>query len=758
MAMLDDDIMQQLRATFKVEAAEHIQAMNRVLLALEKDPEEQERAEFMEEIFRDAHSLKGAAGAAAFGEVEAVAHRLESVFDEIRNGGIELGPDLCDVLYDGIDATEIIIEASFENRPHGLDLPDLYARLESAQQGQAPGPSTVDRPTSEEIDSQTESKADTQSHKTRKGNTPRPTETIRVDTDKLDSLMTQAGELLVAGLKIDQCLSGVQSIGHSVEDWTREWLKFKAAYSHLLHEDRYEEAAPLLKFLDLNQQKLKTLAAQLGNLRRSFSHDALHLSRVTSDLGGGVTKLRMLPVSTIFDTFPRLVRDLARDKGKEVDLLVRGAETELDRKMLQEIKDPLTHIMRNSVDHGIEPPEKRVQIGKPAQGTITVEAFQKGSSILIRVTDDGAGIDVERVKQTALTQGLITADEMQTMSDEAARQLIFASGLSTSPTITETSGRGVGMDVVRKNIEGLHGRVDVDSTLGQGTRITLTLPLTLTATQTLLVQVGEQVYGVPISAVERIRRIRLQDVSAVEGKEAIVVNDEPVSLAYLSDILELPYQERAITPDEKLLTVILGTGKQRIAFLVDGVVGQQDSVVKSLGKQLSRVRNVAGATILGTGQVVMILNPLDLVKSVRRLKNWTTITAQASRTQTEMSRRATILVVDDSLITRHLEKNILEAAGYEVQVAKDGVDALGVLLSEDCDLVVSDIAMPRMDGFELTASLRGNPRFRETPVVLVTALDSREDKERGIEVGADAYIVKGEFDQGSLLQTVEQLI
>lgn len=796
MVMLDDDIMRQLRAIFKIEAAEHIQAMNRVLLALEKNPEGEERAELLKEIFREAHSLKGAAGAADFGEVEATGHRLESVLGAAKSGDIELTPDLCDVLYEAIDAAGTIVEATLENKPHGLNLPDLYARLDAAEAGRViprgergeergesgeqeaeeqeaggkeppaakPIPTAAVSPPSKLGEGPGERATAAKAPKA-KDQRAKPTdadscveETIRVSTSKLDSLMTQAGELLVAGLKVDQRLKEVEEINQVVENWNREWLKVRATRSHLIHDNGYEEIRPLLKFMELNQQTLKALTTQINNLWRSFSSDALHLSRVTTDLGKEVMKVRMLPVSTVFDLLPRLARDVAREKGKEVNLQVEGAETELDRKVLEEIKDPLIHILRNAVDHGIESPEERERAGKPRAGTITLKAFQKGNNIIIKVSDDGAGINVERVKKSALKAGVIGAEDAETISDDEAMQLIFISGLSTSSIITDISGRGVGMDVVRKNVEALHGHVDVDSTPGQGTTMTLVLPLTLATTQELLVQVKEQTYGIPISAVERIQRILPQDISTVEGKEAIVVNDDPISLVYLSDVLELGRQEDEVRPDQKMPVVILGAGRKRIAFLVDDVVGQQESVVKGLGRQLSRVRNVAGATILGTGQVIMTLNSSDLIKSARGVAGRTSIMARVRQAKIKEVERQIILVVDDSLTTRNLEQNILETAGYDIKVAADGVEALSVLQSDHCDLIVSDILMPEMDGFELTAAVREHPDLEEMPIILVTALESREDRERGIEVGADAYIVKSTFDQESLLDAIEQLI
>ncbi len=831
MLMLDDDILRQLRATFKIEAAEHIQAMNRVLLALEEQPTADERAKLMEEVFREAHSLKGAAGAADFGEVEALGHRLESVLGVIKAGKVPLTPECCDLLYESIDAVNVIIEAALEDRTHNLPLPDLFARLDTAKEGRlvartqeapapppaSPAPSvapatpvpqavptvraepagTLQPPPPSQNIAETaldrvlqaqpvppepatlldepeaapekapaevlavapakagqpeEPKAKTKTHDIV------PEETIRVATSKLDALMTQAGELLVAGLRIDQCLQAAEEISRTIEDWNREWLKIRATCSHLLHDGAHEEIRPLLKFVDLNQQKLKTVTTQAMDLRRGFARDALYLSRVTNDLNEGVMKVRMLPVATVFDAFPRMVRDLSKELGKEVDLQLVGSETELDRKVLEEIKDPLLHLLRNAIDHGIETPQERLKTGKPRRGTITLSAFQKGSNIVIEVADDGAGINVAKVKKAAVKAGLIRSDEAEAMKDEEAYRLIFAAGFSTKSVVTDISGRGVGMDVVRKNAESLHGQVDLESSLGQGTKFTLTLPLTLATTQELLVQVGEQTFGLPVSAVQRIQRIPPEDISMVEGRPAIVVDNSPVSLVHLADVLDLTRKEDEPKTDVKVPVVILGSAKRKIAIQVDAVVGQQESVVKNLGKQLARVRNIAGATILGTGQVIMTLNPVDLAKSARTRQGHKSIAARVDHVRAEEVKRPTVLVVDDSLTTRTLEKNILETAGYQVKVATDGLEALGILQSSECDVIVSDVLMPRMNGLQLTSAIKGDQKLKNIPIVLVTSLDSRADKERGIEVGADAYVIKSTFDQTNLLQTIEQLI
>jgi two-component system, chemotaxis family, sensor kinase CheA len=831
---LDEDIMRQLRATFKIEAAEHIQAMNRILLTLEENPEAENRVELLQEIFREAHSLKGASGAADLTDVEATAHKLENVFGGAKAGRIKLTHDQCDVLYQAIDAITVIIEAAFQDQPHGLDLPALLARLDAVDQGQVPPkpapatPAAVPAPVAEKplavpateppvvlpsnapvppsnghrppdpgaqavgapapvvaepppaspsgppvmasvgspatagaalATPETKKASKTDERKKSGSHAPAVEETIRVDTRKIDSLMAQAGELLVAGLKIDQRLNEVKTINHSLEEWNREWLKAKAAGGNVLHDDERQELHLFLHLVDTNQERLKSLTGQVNELWRGFARDAMQLSRVTNGLSEEVMKVRMLPVATVFDALPRLVRDVARETGKEVELKTEGAETELDRQILEQVKDPLMHLLRNAIDHGIEKPEERLRTGKPSQGTVTLQAFQKGNNIVLQMADDGAGINRKKVKQAALKANLISAEQAETLSDDETLRLIFASGLSTSSMITDISGRGVGMDVVRKNIEALQGQIDIESTLGQGTRFILTLPLTLATTQELLVRVGEQTLGIPIAAVERIHRIRSQEISSVQGHNAILIDGEPISLVRLAQVLELPAREPAAHPEERFPVVILGSARRRIAFVVDAVVGQQETVVKSLGKQLARVRNVAGATILGTGQVIMTLNPADLMKSARGVQGQALARPPVNAPQAKPAHKATILVVDDSMSTRTLEKSILETAGYKVVTATDGLEALNLLsTSGSCDLVVSDVMMPHMTGLELTAALKGHANLKKIPVILVTSLDSREDKERGIEVGADAYLIKSNFDQSNLLQTITQLI
>jgi two-component system chemotaxis sensor kinase CheA len=462
----------------------------------------------------------------------------------------------------------------------------------------------------------------------------------------------------------------------------------------------------------------------------------------------------MLPLATITPTFGRMVRDLAREQNKQINLTMVGGDTELDKRVLEQIKDPLIHLLRNAVDHGLESPAQRQQAGKPAEGQITLAASQQGNNVVITISDDGEGLDIPAIRLAAVRKGLLDKAEVEKLNEAEVAHLIFNSGLSTSKIITDISGRGVGLDVVRQNVEELHGALEVSFGPGQGTTFTLTLPLTLASSRGLLVRAGQQTFALPLTTVERMLHVERSAIASVEGREAMTHQGKPIALAWLEDLLELPSGSKEANP---LTVVIVAVAEKRLGLIVDSLVGEQEIVMKSLGKQLAKVTGIAGATVLGSGQVILALHAADLVKLAGRTASRPSTGPKAR--PAEEKQHKTILVVDDSITTRTLEKNILEAAGYQVKLATDGEEALAVLVSSGLpDLIVSDVNMPRLDGFELTKRVKQDKRHADIPVILVTSLDSPADKARGIEVGADAYIVKSKFDQGNLLEIVEQLV
>jgi two-component system chemotaxis sensor kinase CheA len=600
-------------------------------------------------------------------------------------------------------------------------------------------------------------------------------DSVRVATAKLDSLMAQVGELLAGHIGSEQRLTEVGAISDSLGEWEDAWRKVLLHVRNL--KVAFGEGSPgqtgegvhvafgatllrdiltVVPYLEESEIQVQQLRSQVEELRRNLAADARRMGQVTNDLQEAVRRTRMLPVSAVFDTFPRMVRDLAKDLGKKATLELAGGDTEVDRSVLEQIKGPLTHLLRNCLDHGLEKPAERTAVGKAGEGLIKLSAAQRGGRIVIEVEDDGSGIDVERIREVAVEKNLVpTTEAAQALSDREAMRLIFRSRLSTAPIITDVSGRGVGLDVVRANVERLHGVIDVDSKPGEGTRFILSLPLTVATTYCLLVQVVGQTFALPITNVGRIMRVEPHDIDSSNGRAAMRMEGGPVPVARLEDVLGMDDGgDATVVPRQP--AVVIESAERRVAFLVSALAGAQEVVIKNLPKPLERVRCTAGATILGTGEVVMILNIGDLVlaaessgaRSVRA-----PVVDEAAETRT-----MTVLVVDDSIVTRMLEKSILEAAGYDVAVASDGLEAWNLMQSEEYDLMVSDINMPRLDGFDLTTKVRASDTLKNLPIVLVTSRDSPEDRERGVEAGADAYIVKSAFSQDRLLDTIRRLI
>jgi two-component system chemotaxis sensor kinase CheA len=520
----------------------------------------------------------------------------------------------------------------------------------------------------------------------------------------------------------------------------------------------------LVDFFSWSADYLKLLEIKTSTLEQVAKQDCHAVSKLVDDLLEDSKKLLLLPFSSISAAFPKLVRDLCRDQGKEASLVIHGEDIEIDKRILEEIKDPLVHLLRNCVDHGIEPPAARVANGKPARATIKLAVSHiNGNKVQLLLSDDGAGINCEKVKASAIKLGLILPVEAARLEDAEIHALIFQSAVSTSPMITELSGRGLGLAIVREKAMKLGGEVSVQSRDGLGTDFSIIVPAMRATFRGILVEAGGHVFVIPTTQVERVGRARLSDIQTVEGRETINFAGRVLALVLLKDVLKLPVIEQKYLPETDIQFIVLGKGEQRIAFVVDKVMDEQEVLVKPLRKPLSRVRNIAAATVLGSGQVAPILNVDDLLKSARindgnvsRLPV-ETLSGKAARREA-ISEARTILVVEDSITSRMLLKGILESVGYKVKTAVDGMEGLTLLRTEKFDLVVSDVEMPRLNGFDLTARIRADKKLESMPVILVTALEKREDREHGIDVGASAYLVKSSLDQSNLLEAVQRLI
>ena len=515
------------------------------------------------------------------------------------------------------------------------------------------------------------------------------------------------------------------------------------------------ELVQLLEYLDAEPPLIKLLEDRLAKLEASAAHDHRALSAMVDGLLHDVKEMHMLAFSSLLEAFPRLGRELARNQGKQVELMIRGDEIEIDRRILEQIKDPLNHLFRNSIDHGVEPPAVRERKGKPAHATLTIAVAHKdGSKVEILVADDGTGIDVAKVKAAAAMLGVMPAEDLEKLNEREALALVFQSGLSTSPIVTDLSGRGLGLAIVRERVERLGGTIALEAQPGAGTTFRIVLPLTLAMFRGVLVRAGDRLFIIPAVSVERVALVAVQEIQTVENRETIALDGQALSLVHLADVLEIPHV-RGVSADN-VQVVVLGLGVDRIAFRVDAVLAEQEVLVKGLGPQLKRVRNLAGASVLGTGQVVPVLNVPDMMQSA--IRPAASPLASVIGEQHVSAVKRSILVAEDSITSRALIKNILESAGYSVTTAVDGGEAYTALKAGTFDLLVSDVEMPRMDGFDLTAKVRSDKRLAQMPVVLVTALESREHRERGIDVGANAYIVKSSFEQSNLLEIVRRLI
>jgi chemotaxis protein histidine kinase CheA len=467
-------------------------------------------------------------------------------------------------------------------------------------------------------------------------------------------------------------------------------------------------------------------------------------------------KIKLLPLSAIFDGFPRMVRDIASQKGKEVNLLISGEETELDKKVLDGIKASLIHILRNCIDHGIEGPDARVAFGKQRHGTIKVSAYHEADNVVITVEDDGRGIDIDQIKQTALKKRLVSREDLEGMADKDILNIVFMNGYSTSPVVTDVSGRGIGLDIVRRDIANLRGRVILDTRHNKGTKFMLVLPLTIAIIQVLLVEVQNMTFALPMLPIIESVKMNMDDVSTVEGRMAIHFREHTVPLVRLDEVLELPPTGEEVGKARKEMMVVIATSlDSRVGFIVDEIVGEAEVFIKSLGRHLGKVKNVSGAIIMPTGEVVVVLDIADLI--IHSALNLPPV-AGKKRAPGLKRKEKRILVVEDAFSTRELEKTILETHGYLVDTAVDGLDALDRVTGAHYDLIVSDIEMPRMDGFELCRTLKKKEGYTDIPFVMVTALQKEEDRRRGMEVGAAAYIVKSTFEQMNLLDTIERLV
>jgi len=732
---------------FKEEAAEYLQRLNEGVIALEGDPTNRP---LIDRMLRDAHTLKGSSRMVGLLEISDVAHRLEDIMVGLRDGQRPYVPELTDGFFDALDAILYLTEHAGEEVSATLDVPALLGRLESLNAAAAPQATSVAGPRVPARDGATV--APTALAGDEDVLHARESSTVRVKTEHVDRLLNLVSEVVIGDIKADERERELRAVTVLSGETNRLWARLRAGVAGL-EPAAAESLAVHVESLD---SALAEQRSRLTRLTSASADDSSRSSTVVQDLQEQAMALRMLPVATVTAALPRAVRDLARQAGKDVELVIEGGDTELDRKVLEEINDPLIHIVRNAIDHGIETPELRRAAGKPARGRVCIAARQEGDRIIIEVSDDGAGIDPDRVREVAERRGYLTAAEAAALSDRQAMYLIFEPGFTTSSIITELSGRGVGMDVVREfAVEKLRGALDVESTPGEGTTFSLTIPLTLALIRALLVRVDGQTFAVPTVSITETLRIDPAEVMRTEGHDVIRRERRTVPIVSMCDVLG--FDAVAVTP-RRLPVIVVGLSGQRMGFVVDAMLGEQRIVIKTLADQLGRAEMVAGVTVLGAGEVVPILDVSALMARGREISGFRSRRPQPVAVQ-QPARRRSVLICEDSFTTRELERSIFEAAGYSVETEPDGAQGLARLQEGlRVDAVVTDVQMPAMTGFELARAIKTDPALRDIPVVIVTSLERAEEKAEGIDSGADAYITKSVFNQDTLLDTVERLI
>ncbi|MFV9507078.1 MAG: hybrid sensor histidine kinase/response regulator [Oscillochloridaceae bacterium umkhey_bin13] len=735
---------------FREETAENIRVLGDGLLALESESDEATRKSTIDRVFRAMHTVKGSARMLGFEPIGRLAHALESLLGELRQGRRTLERPLSDQLLRGGDVILTLVAEAIEGGRSTVDLDAIIAALPSSEahppaptEPVAAAPTSRSTPPSEPALSQP-----VPALPVAPAAAPRSQsrQTVRVRVDRLDRMLNLAGELVVGQQFLANQSEQIQALQHAVARQLKAVAELEAELARLRFSPAQRQS------IDLRLAAVRSAGGEAITLAQRQSEQAARYANqhdlLVQDLEQEVMAARLLPIATVYTGLPRTLRDLAQATGKEVRLELHGEAVELDRKVLELIHDPLIHLVRNAVDHGIEAPGERQAVGKPAQGLVEVRAETVGGEVRVIVADDGRGMDADRLRERAVRLGMLPPEVAVGMSNAEALDLIFQPGFTTATVVSDISGRGVGMDVVRTNMAELGGQVRVESQIGHGSRIILTLPLTVVTTRILLVRIGRGTFAIPAAGCQGTIWVTQGEIRALEGQPTIAYDGRTVAVLPLAELIDVeapsPFSRRERAP-----AIMAGSHQRPLALLVDALLDEREAVVKPLGSLLAGQRRYGGAVQLGDGSLVLLLNPIFLGQSNR--------TMAAPRPETPR-RRAHLLVVDDSFTTRELIRSILQSAGYEVTAAVDGADALNRLRAEAIDLVVSDVEMPRLDGFQLAASLRDDPALNAIPVILITSLSSEEHRQRGLDAGAQAYIVKSQFNQQSLLDVVRRLL
>lgn len=767
------DEFQEILQDFLIESFELIEQLDQDLTLLETQPDD---LELLNRIFRVAHTIKGASSFLNFDVLTHLTHHMEDVLNKARHNELQITPEVLDVVLPSIDLMKELLNTIRDTGSDGgVDVNEIVKRLDvlSGGDGHVPEvaasepeiidqePTHVEHEMSDEeepdyssmSDAEVEAeierllqkrqKEDRERRQAKENNEPTPA------PKAVEPPVTVAPAMPAPKVEAPK----EQAIKEVARETTKDASKQSAAsVEQTIRVDvkRLDHLMNLIGELVLGKNRLIKINDDVEEryegeeFLEELNQVVSIVSLVTTDLQIAVMKTRMLPIGKVFNKFPRMIRDLSRELNKKIELVISGEETELDKSIVEEIGDPLVHIIRNSCDHGIELPSLRAQQNKPETGTIELKAYNEGNQIVIAISDDGKGLDSVMLRQKSIEKGVITEIEADNMSDKEAFGLIFRPGFSTAAQVTSVSGRGVGMDVVKTNIEKLNGIIDIDSIVGKGTTMKLKIPLTLAIIQALLVGVQEEFYAIPLASVLETVRITKDEITYVENRSVMRLRDEVLPLVQLGDIFDV---ESVFDTGEHAYVVILGLAESKIGVIVDTLVGQEEIVIKSLGEYLKGMEGIAGATIRGDGGVTLIVDVaavMQMAKSVDVSSGSSKKHAASGSKSKTVASDYTVMIIDDSKTDRTIMRKALEPLGITLVEAVDGVDALNVLKSGDkqFDALLIDIEMPRMDGYTLAGEIKKYSKYKNLPLIAVTSRTGKADRMRGVESGMVEYITK----------------
>ncbi len=763
------EIPEEVRVIFLEESRELLELVSHQLLDLEQGQTSLEHA--LEETYRAIHTLKGNANALGITWIGESAHEMESLLSELREKPDTYGPSTTESLFRHLDGLRRQSEAleGLKPEPAAGPVDPIRTTLEHPKRiTESRTPQQIvdavhrDKAMFEEFEQRLSSgskKLDLRSTHEIKPDKAQPAiapagssgaaeETIRVGINKVDKLINLADELLISRISFEQQLRELREMVSLLET-AQHQLRLQAENAH----DSGSEQLSILR------TTLNRLENQAGNVSKDLRKNNAAFGLLVDEIQYHARSTRMLPAAYLLNPLRLVVRNTSAKLAKKVQLQITGEDIEMDRLLIERLKDPLAHLLRNAIDHGVETSEQRLQSGKSVESKITIAISVAGNMIRFQIHDDGRGIDYNKIRQKAIRIGMATAEQAELLSEHDLHSLLFSPGFTTTEQVTDISGRGVGLDVVKSTLDALNGSIEVSSALGRGTLFTLMVPVTLTTFDAFLVSLSDQTFALARSAVMATLSVKQSEVTDSSVSRAIYYDDQPVRLVSLQQLLQLP--EPVTDPDE-FAVLVVDAGQQRLALMVDTVLESQQMVMKSLGTQLQKVPYVSGATVLGNGEPVIVLNLPEIVSQLTNQGNdRMSVMVATSEAESRPRRGKTrVLVVDDSVTTRTLEKNILEAAGFEVVIAKNGKEGQEAVLREmpNLDLVITDVEMPKMTGYEFASWLKHESEYRETPVIMVTSLATPEFKAKGWASGINAYIVKGEFNQQTLLDTISQLL